>query len=206
MDDTQIELDTLRQQVQWLLDKEGIRNTKQLYCRFSDNGRYDEFEQLFTDDYQCIINGPPGTDGKTPEPLVFPSRDAWTGFARTQGALRARVDATAGAEGPSRAAGSDRLAGTSGWTPGSAHHMHGGEIEFTGPDTARAIWPSQFDGINGYYDEEYRKVGGVWKIARGQFFAQARREYHDTDYPYALAVGEAATGRSREDALQYRPR
>lgn len=190
----------LQQRVTWLLDKEAIRNLKQLYCRFSDNGRFDEFETLFTDDFTCQINGPPGADGKTPPPLEFPSRTAWVTFARTQGALRAQVDATAGAAGPRKeSADGSTLAGVSAWSPGAGHHMHGGEIEFTAPGAARAIWPSQFDGINGYYDEEYRKVDGRWKIARERFFAQARREYHLTDHPYALEVG-----RKPEDLVRQR--
>jgi hypothetical protein len=184
------EIEWLKRQLTWLLDKEAIRKVKQQYCRYSDNGRFDDFEKLFTDDYHSEINGPPTGDGSAPQLLTFPSREAWVSFARTQGALRARVDATAGTEGPDKAA--TGFKGASGWNPGAAHHMHGGEIESTGPDTARAIWPSQFDGINGYYDEEYRKVDGVWKIARGHFFAQARREYHETDYPYKLEIGQAS--------------
>ncbi len=79
--------------------------------------------------------------------------------------------------------GHHRLPGGQGWTPGACHHVHGGEIEMTGPDSARAIWPSRFDGGNRYYDEELCCEDGVWKMLRQRFFAQARREYRASDYP-----------------------
>ena len=65
----------------------------------------------------------------------------------------------------------------------SIHHVHTPEIEFTGPDTARGIWPMvdylQFpkdappreapDSPGfvgwGYYEEEYRREGGDWKFS-----------------------------------------
>jgi hypothetical protein len=107
------EIEWLKRQLTWLLDKEAIRKVKQQYCRYSDNGRFDDFEKLFTDDYHSEINGPPTGDGSAPQLLTFPSREAWVSFARTQGALRARVDATAGTEGPDKAA--TGFKGASGW-------------------------------------------------------------------------------------------
>lgn len=150
------ELETLRRQVQWLMDKEAIRSVKLRYCRFSDNGRFDDFATLFTDDYRTEIHGPPSADGVIPQTRQFHSAAAWVAFARERDGA---------------------------WSANAAHHIHGGEIEPTGPDTARAIWPSQFDGLNGYHDEEYRRVDGVWKISRGRFFAQARRVYQLDDTP-----------------------
>jgi hypothetical protein len=201
------QVDLLTRQVQWLLDKEGIRNTKQLYCRLVDSGRYDDWEKIFTDDYTCEINGPPTADGSAPNVLKFPNKQAWVDFARASGSKRAMVDATAGREGQpdggQPSAPGRRLPGVGGWNPGAAHHMHGGEIEFTGPDTARAIWPSQFDFGNGYYDEEYRKVDGMWKIARGKFFSQARREYSASDYPYPLEVGSVEAGRTPAERINF---
>jgi hypothetical protein len=202
----------MQRQVQWLVDREEIRNTKQLYCRFSDNGRYGEWEDLFTEDYTCELYGPPTADGSEAHVVKFSTKEAWVSFARKSGALRAQIDATAGRgdANPGHAANgasdvsAQRVPGTGGWAPGAAHHMHGGEIEFTGPDTARAIWPSQFNGNNGYYDEEYRKVQGIWKIARGKFFAQARREYAEGDYPYSLEVGDRPASPNRQIQINFK--
>ncbi len=198
---TDSDLHELKLQVQWLLDKEAIRNTKLLYCRFADNGRYDDFEALFTEDLRVEINGPPTADGTPPNKLTFATKADWITFQRRQGAIRHRLDLSGGRDAPTISGDGKQLAGTAAWSVGAAHHMHGGEIEFTGPNSARAIWPSQFDGINGYYDEEYRREGGVWKIARERFFAQASRAYRDGDYPYELEVGTRPTRESRHDAV-----
>lgn len=163
------ELEQLRLAVRWLLDKEEIRAVKLKYCRLSDNGRYEDFANLFAADYVTEIHGPPSTEGAPSEPRIFSGAEAWVAFARER---------------------------QSAWPANAAHHIHGGEIEATGPDTARAIWPSEFEGINGYHDEEYRRVGGGWKIARGRFFAQACRIYEETDYPYRLELGNPQPGPS----------
>jgi hypothetical protein len=160
--DLRAEVEGLRRQIRQLLDREEIRRVKLQYCRYSDNRRFEDFATLFADDYRTEIHGPPFED-ETPRPVqVFESLEAWIAFAKARGSV---------------------------WSANAAHHIHGGEIEFTGPDAARAIWPSQFEGINGYHDEEYRRVDGAWKIARGRFFAQAHRIYGQSDYPYRLEVG-----------------
>src|SRR5688572_5665145 len=92
------QVERLTRQVQWLLDKEGIRNTKQLYCRLVDSGRYDEWQDLFTEDYYCQPYAPRMADGSPPRVTKFPTKQAWIDFARTSGAARARIDATAGRE------------------------------------------------------------------------------------------------------------
>ncbi len=59
----------------------------------------------------------------------------------------------------------------------TVHHGHMSEIEVTGPDSARGIW-SMEDHIwfaegggmtklwgTGWYEEEYRRVDGEWRIA-----------------------------------------
>src|ERR1700748_1069921 len=117
------EISQLKEQVQWLLDKEEIRKLKLLYCRYSDNGRFEDFAELFAADYRTEIFGPPQADGAMPQPQIFASVKDWIAFARTRREV---------------------------WSANAAHHIHGGEIEKTGPVSARAIWPSQFEGINGY--------------------------------------------------------
>ena len=60
----------------------------------------------------------------------------------------------------------------------TVHHGHMGEVVVTGPDTAWGIW-SMEDHIwfppgtglgrlwgTGWYEEEYRRVGDEWRIAR----------------------------------------
>lgn len=185
-------LETLTRQVQQLQDVEAIRAVKHDYCRLADNGRYDEFADLFTDDYTCELYFLPSGDSSEPNLLRFDSKDAWIDFVRRNGAARAAVDAAARADAPSGVTNPERPEDLA-LRAGMVHHMHGGKIELTGDDAARAIWPSYFgDGdlaTVGYYDEEYRREGGRWKIAREKFFAQALRRYSATDYPYPLEVG-----------------
>jgi hypothetical protein len=189
------QVETLARQVRQLVDIEAIRQTKYEYSRLADNGRYDEFEDLFTEDYTCELYFLPHGDDTEPAVTRFPSRDAWIEFVRRNGAARAAVDLAARAGAPG-AATTPQQAGDLSLRAGMVHHMHGGRIELTGEDTARTIWPSYFgdgdDGTVGYYDEEYRREGGRWRIAREKFFAQALRRYKESDYPYPLEVGTPA--------------
>ncbi len=185
-------LEALEAEVGRLRDIDGIRATKYEYCRLADNGRYDEFGDLFTDDYLCELWFLPPVGSDEPNVIRFSSKAEWVDFVDRNGAARAAVDAAARAD----ASGGVTVPAQEGdlvLKSGMAHQMHGGRIEFTGPDSARAIWPSYFgDGAEatlGYYDEEYRREGGRWKIARERFFAQALRRYKDTDYPYDLELG-----------------
>jgi hypothetical protein len=190
-------VEALSRQVSQLLDTEAIRQTKYEYSRLADNGRYDEFEGLFTEDYTCELHFLPVGDDTEPAVTRFPSRDAWIDFVRRNGAARAAVDAAARAGAPGEAT-IPQQPGDLSLRAGMVHHMHGGRIEFTGTDSARAIWPSYFgdgsDGTVGYYDEEYRREDGRWRIAREKFFAQALRRYKESDYPYPLEVGAPAPG------------
>jgi hypothetical protein len=179
-------LDQLELEVRRLRDLEEIRQTKYDYCRLADNGRYEEFGDLFTEDYTCELNFPPGGDGSGPGVMRFESKAAWLDFVRRNGAARAAVDAAAAA-GVSGGVTNAGQPGDLTLRAGMVHHMHGGKIELTGPDTAWAIWPSYFgDGDNatvGSYDEEYRREDGRWKISRERFFAQALRAYKECDRP-----------------------
>lgn len=191
LDDLKSRFAALEARVLELEDLEAIRAVKYAYCRLADNGRYDEFADLFTEDYTCELNFLPTGEPPQPNVMRFPTKADWVDFVRRNGAARAAVDAAARADAP----GGSTNAGQPGdltLRSGMVHHMHGGMIELTGPDTARAIWPSWFgDGESatvGSYDEEYRREGGRWRIARERFYAQALRAYHVSDRPYDLEV------------------
>ena len=60
----------------------------------------------------------------------------------------------------------------------TVHHGHNPEIEMTGPDSASGVWPME-DRIwfpegspvrtlwgAGWYEEDYQRVGGRWRISR----------------------------------------
>ena len=60
----------------------------------------------------------------------------------------------------------------------TTHHGHMSEIEITGPSTAKGVWsmedhllwppgaPMQRLWGTGWYEEEYRREDGVWRIAK----------------------------------------
>jgi bile-acid 7alpha-dehydratase len=58
----------------------------------------------------------------------------------------------------------------------SSHRMHHPEIDLTGPDTARGTWALEDTVVEtgygitiqgaAFYEDEYRKVDGEWRIAR----------------------------------------
>jgi SnoaL-like domain len=187
-------IEALEADVGRLKDIEGIRATKYEYCRLADNGRYVEFAELFTDDYVCELWFLPPKGSEEPTVMRFESKTEWVDFVDRNGAARAAVDAAARSEASGEVTVPEQV-GDLVLRSGMVHQMHGGKIEFTGPDTARAIWPSYFgDGDEatlGYYDEEYRREDGRWKIARERFFSQALRRYKDSDYPYSLELGQA---------------
>jgi hypothetical protein len=61
------------------------------------------------------------------------------------------------------------------------HHGANPQIELTGADSAAGTWSLHYFLINteqksltqlaGYYEDEYRRVGGAWKIAKTRFIA-----------------------------------
>ncbi len=88
----------------------------------------------------------------------------------------------------------------------SVHHGHMPEIELTGPDTARGVWAMEdhvwfadATGLGklwgtGWYEEEYRRLDGRWRIAR----MVLRRQYVEmggvqTFPPLRSAFGELIT-------------
>jgi hypothetical protein len=128
-----------------LLAIEAIRQLKARYCRFVDQKQWDRLRALFTPDARLDGLGS-APDGATADAFV-------AGISR-------------------------RLARVI-----SIHHVHNPEITLEGADTARGIWPMldylEFpDGERpaeapesrgfvgfGHYEEEYRRVAGVWLIS-----------------------------------------
>jgi hypothetical protein len=124
-----------------LLDVEAIKQLKARYCLLLDLKHWDEWRALFTEDARF-------------EGIPYPpdiSRDDFV--AR----LSARLEPLT-----------------------TIHQVHNGAVELTGPTTARGLW-AMFDDLEGkeqpendefprrfgygYYEEEYRKDGGEWRIA-----------------------------------------
>lgn len=84
----------------------------------------------------------------------------------------------------------------------SIHHVHTPEIELTGPDAARAIWP-MMDYVDlhpdgppadaearrgwigwGYYEEAYVRVAGAWRVSELRLVRQ-RMDPLAADHPLA---------------------
>jgi hypothetical protein len=146
-----------------LLALEAIRQLKAAYCRFVDTKQWQRLEALFT-------------------------ADAWV----------AGFGAVPDGSGPSAfVAGVAERIGNS----VSVHHVHAPEITLTGPDKAQGIWPMmdyvEFTGAAagagrgwigwGFYEEQYARVGGEWRIG---FMRLARQRMDDLalDHP-ALKPG-----------------
>ncbi len=119
-------------------DLEAIRQLKYRYFRALDTKRWDELAETLTED---------ATTSYDEGHYAFTGRDAILDFLR--GAL-----------------GSPRVL--------SMHHGHHPEIEVTSETTARGTWyledqvlfPDANTVLRGaaFYSDEYRKVGGQWKI------------------------------------------
>ena len=138
-----------------MVDELEIRRLRARYPRYLDNRQFEQLRTLFTDDAT----------------FSTPSAES------------------AGAQGPD-----DFVAAleASPYLLGSVHHLYEPEIEITGERTARGLWgvssvvSADFeirDGVPvpvetdepgviymyGYYNDEYRKDGGVWRISSLRF-------------------------------------
>jgi 3-phenylpropionate/cinnamic acid dioxygenase small subunit len=120
-------------------DVQAIKRLKSRYFRLMDAKRWDEWRGLFADDATFDVQGRPTIEGA----------DAW-------------VASVSGGLGPGV----------------SVHQGHMPEIEVTGPGAARGVWamasyielPSDGEPRSGWqnyghYTDEYRRVGGDWRIA-----------------------------------------
>jgi hypothetical protein len=123
-----------------LVEIEAIKRLKYAYARCLDLKRWDELAGLFTEDAVASYSG----GGYT-----FEGRDEILGFLR-------------------RSMGSE--------TFHSSHKMHHPEIDLTGPTSARGIWALDDTVIDtqwnitirgaSFYEDEYVKQAGTWKIRR----------------------------------------
>jgi 3-phenylpropionate/cinnamic acid dioxygenase small subunit len=127
--------------VTYLLEVDAIGRLKARYVRFLDTRQWDEFRRLFTDD-AWFVSPSTGDGGVGPADFVEVVKNGWI-------------------------------------TRGSIHHVHSPEIELTETDSARATWSiitihrphdpqkltEQVVHGYGYYDEQYRKEAGEWKIS-----------------------------------------
>ena len=132
----------------WQLGEiEAIKQLKARYFRLMDQKRWDEFAELFTADCEQEWRASPES-----APQAHRGRDAVVAF------IRASLE---GLE--------------------STHHGHDPEISITGATTASGIW-ALFDHCTrdgevvfhgaGWYEDDYVKEGGAWKIRRTRLRAR----------------------------------
>lgn len=140
--------ETLEQAVRRLVAIEEITRLKAAYCRCVYNKLWDEFAQLFTED--LVIDFEESTTSpQTREQFVDSARRHFEGGV-------------------------------------SIHHVHIPEITFVDDDHAKGEWP-MFDRVEmpaesryeshtgqGYYSEEYRRVGGRWRISKTRLWRLRR--------------------------------
>jgi hypothetical protein len=120
-----------------LADLEQIRKLKARYLRFMDQRRWDEWIALFAEDATIRVT------------ISDAEFCLWRGKAEI-------------------------LAGNSGHNTGnvSIHHAHTPDIDLIGEGRAIGHWqlqdtylrPGRKDESFGYYEDEYAKTDGVWKI------------------------------------------
>ena len=120
-----------------LVEIEAIKQVKYRYMRCLDLKRWDEIATCFTEDATSSYSG-----GQ----YSYQGRDAIVDFFR-------------GAMGPEMI---------------SSHHVHQPEIELTSATTATGTWALEDTVIHtqhdftlrgaAFYRDEYKKVGGEWKI------------------------------------------
>ena len=119
---------------------EAIKRLKYRYCRNLDQKHWDELGECLTEDCRSAYG-----DGH----FSFDGRAAILGFLRE-------------ALGPA--------------TRISSHRVHQPEIEITGPTTATGVWALDDIVIEteakltirgaAFYEDQYVKIGGEWKIAK----------------------------------------
>jgi hypothetical protein len=123
-----------------LVEIELIKRVKYAYFRNLDLKQWDEIGDLFTDD---------ATTAYSAGAYSYEGRDAIVEFFR-------------------KSMGRETFL--------SSHKCHHPEIELTGPDTATGVWALEDTVIDlqweldirgaAFYEDEYVKIGGGWKIKR----------------------------------------
>ena len=159
-------LEELAARVQVLEDLEAIRQLKYRYFRCLDLKRWDELGACFTADATVSYGA-----GR----YQFAGRDAILHF------LRDSLSVERGTVG--------------------LHHGHHPEIELTGPTTARGSWAlhnyllneHQQRGVRMacFYDDEYVKQEGVWRIRHTGYVPVFHEEWNRGDTPsiHVVAAG-----------------
>ena len=123
-----------------LVEIELIKRVKYAYFRNLDLKQWDEIRELFTEDASASYGG---------GAYAFEGRDAIVAFFR-------------------KAMGRQNFL--------SSHKAHHPEIDLTGPGTATGVWALEDIVIDlqweldihgaAFYEDDYVKVDGAWKIAR----------------------------------------
>src|SRR5258708_3905761 len=94
-----------------LQDIEAIKQLKAQYLHFGDTKQWDKFAELFTEDFEAIIDGVPRTSKEQPTSMSIKGRDTFIGGM------------------------SVLLAGVL-----TAHQVYLPEIVITSPTTAKGTW------------------------------------------------------------------
>jgi hypothetical protein len=128
-----------------LSDLEQIKQLKSKYCRLGDTKQWEEWAQLFTEDYEADMVGTPRFTKNDPTSVKQ------VGLKNVIGLW------------------SVALKGIQ-----TRHIAVNPEITFTSPTTAKGIWSlhdilymptNRFEGW-GHYHEDYVKIQGSWKIKK----------------------------------------
>lgn len=124
----------------YLEEIEAIKRLKYRYCRTLDLKRWDQLAACLTEDCRSAYG-----DGQ----FSFDGRDAIVAFLKEALGPTSRI---------------------------TSHRVHQPEIDFTSPTTATGTWALEDVVIDlggkitirgaAFYHDEYRKVGGEWKIAQ----------------------------------------
>jgi hypothetical protein len=151
-------MEELETRLRALEDVEAIRQLKYRYWRCLDQQRWDELGDCFTDDATVSYGE---------------GRYRFAGRAQIIGFLRDALGVDSGSVG--------------------VHHGHHPEIELTGPTTARGSWAlynylfntRHSRGVReaAYYEDEYVKVGGAWKIRHTGYTYLFHEEWSREDTP-----------------------
>ena len=128
-----------------LSDLEEIKQLKSKYCRLGDTKQWEEWTQLFTEDYEAEMIGVPRFTKNDPTNVKQ------IGVKNVVGLWSAALKGVQ-----------------------TRHIAVNPEITLTGPTTAKGIWSlhdilymptNRFEGW-GHYHEDYVKVHGRWKIKK----------------------------------------
>jgi hypothetical protein len=154
-----------------LQDLEAIKRVKYKYMRCVDRKLWAEMEECFTEDATSGYS-----DGKY----------SFSGRANIIGWLRDAMNSP---------------------TVLSAHHVHHPEIDFTSATTARGVWAMEDTlietGANitlrgaGFYEDEYVKVDGQWKIKHTGYKRTFEEVFSRADTP-SLAITSNCWAKSGE--------